>query len=212
MLAALLLDADYVVVDPAYPAARRQLILRDSRPRALVEPNGIQTLDAARTVDDPAYVVYTSGSTGRPKRVLVPMTALEAFCRNVAYDIKPSDRVLQFAALGFDASVEEIFVTLTRGATLVLRDDDMISRPDMFLQRCGELGIAVLDLPTAYWNELAVAVHTGAAAVPAQLRLTIIGGEPAQPEAVRRWQRAPMVDFSTLTAQQRPPSSPPLQT
>ncbi|WP_035086949.1 non-ribosomal peptide synthetase/MFS transporter [Catenuloplanes japonicus] len=237
MLACRRLGAGYVPVDPAYPAARQELILEDARPRAIVTDQGIETagflpatfrgasagdphvdvphvdvphvdvphshvdasgmrIDAATAGnggvhDDPGYVIYTSGSTGRPKGVLVPGRALAAFCVAAVerYELTGTDRVLQFASLGFDASVEEIFPSLTCGAAVVLRDDDMISRPDLFLDRCAALGITVLDLPTAYWHELAVAVARGEAAVPATVRLTIIGGEAAQPEAVRHWPR-----------------------
>ncbi len=83
--------------------------------------------------------------------MLVPGRALAAFCVAAVerYELTGTDRVLQFASLGFDASVEEIFPSLTCGAAVVLRDDDMISRPDLFLDRCAALGITVLDLPTA---------------------------------------------------------------
>ncbi|WUG10677.1 AMP-binding protein [Streptomyces sp. NBC_00466] len=41
------------------------------------------------------------------------------------YGLRREDRVLQFAPLHFDASVEEIFLTLCAGATLVFRTDGM---------------------------------------------------------------------------------------
>ena len=74
--------------------------------------------------DNLAYVIYTSGSTGRPKGVMISHRALASCMESVgpAYEIEPGDRVLQFSSISFDASVEEIFASLTRGATLVLRD------------------------------------------------------------------------------------------
>ncbi|MFL6292628.1 MAG: amino acid adenylation domain-containing protein, partial [Thermoanaerobaculia bacterium] len=135
-----------------------------------------------------AYVLFTSGSTGAPKGVMVEHGSLSRFvttCLDL-YGFAPGDRVLQFAPLAFDISVEEIFTCLTAGATLVLRDDDMIASPSRFLARCRELGITVLDLPTAYGHELAPALAAGVPLPPA-LRLLIVAGEKALPGPMGDW-------------------------
>lgn len=146
--------------------------------------------DTAVVPDDPAYVIFTSGSTGRPKGVVVPHRALAHFCRVARehYGLTTADKILQFASISFDTSVEEIFPALTAGAAVVVRDNDMISTPDGFLDRCAALGITVLDLPTAYWLELVAAIARGEAAVPATVHTVIIGGEAAQASAVALWQ------------------------
>jgi non-ribosomal peptide synthetase component F len=76
-----------------------------------------------------AYVLYTSGTSGRPKGVMVEDRSLanyaSAFTRHI--ELKPCDRVLQFASIGFDAAAEEIFPCLTSGATLVLRNASMMA-------------------------------------------------------------------------------------
>src|SRR5262249_57688618 len=101
------------------------------------------------------YVMYTSGSSGRPKGVAV--SHAEAVAHLVtfthAYQFGPTDRVLQFAALTFDTSLEDIFPALLSRATLVLRGPDLWSAAQ-FLSRVRELGITVMNLPTAYWHEL----------------------------------------------------------
>ncbi|WP_086819067.1 AMP-binding protein [Allokutzneria sp. NRRL B-24872] len=137
---------------------------------------------------DPAYVMQTSGSTGRPRRVVVGHSALNAFVAAAVerYELRNTDRVLQFAPLNFDASVEEIFPILCVGGTLVLRTDEMTESPQALLRACAEQRITVLDLPTAYWHELAFAMPP----LPPELRLVIIGGETALPERVERWRRA----------------------
>ncbi|OZM76822.1 non-ribosomal peptide synthetase/MFS transporter [Pseudonocardia sp. MH-G8] len=192
VLAVLRSRAGYVPLDPVYPQARLDLMVEETRPRALVTPEGVVPVGGSVPQPDPAYVIFTSGSTGRTKGVLVGRRQLRDFARTFAdrFAFAEGDRVLQFASLSFDVSVEEIFPPLIRGATVVLRDDDMISRPDLFLDRCGALGITVLDLPTAYWHELVTALDRGEAALPAGVRCVIIGGETARPDAVRRWQRA----------------------
>lgn len=59
-----------------------------------------------------------------------------------------------------------------------------------FLNACARLRISFLDLPTAYWHELAYAVSTGSAALPAGVHTVVIGGEAALPERVDRWRKA----------------------
>ncbi|HEX6289131.1 MAG TPA: condensation domain-containing protein, partial [Herpetosiphonaceae bacterium] len=85
-----------------------------------------------------AYVIYTSGSTGRPKGVLIEHRSLvnyvEVAC--AAYGITAADRVLQFASINYDGSAEEIYTALTSGATLVLRNDQMIETIATFLATC----------------------------------------------------------------------------
>ncbi|MFE5328119.1 amino acid adenylation domain-containing protein [Embleya sp. NPDC056575] len=192
ILAVLRAGAGYVPLDPVYPAARLDLMIEETRPRALITADGVLPLDESVRRRDPAYVIFTSGSTGRPKGVLVGRRQLRDFTAVFAdrFGFATGDRILQFASLSFDTSVEEIFCPLLRGATLVLRDDDMIGRPDLFLDRCDALGITVLDLPTAYWHQLVAALDRGETRLPAAVRCVIIGGETARPDAVRRWQAA----------------------
>ncbi|HKV95707.1 MAG TPA: amino acid adenylation domain-containing protein, partial [Candidatus Angelobacter sp.] len=78
------------------------------------------------TANHLAYVIYTSGSTGTPKGVAMPVRAA---MNMLAWQMSESEwagtqRTLQFAALGFDVSFQEIFSTLCAGGTLVLIDEE----------------------------------------------------------------------------------------
>src|SRR6185436_19533030 len=86
------------------------------------------------TSENIAYVIYTSGSTGKPKGVLVQHNSLINYTENICaeFAVGPGDRALQFASIAFDAAAEEIYPSLTRGATLVLRSDAMISSAPVF--------------------------------------------------------------------------------
>ncbi|NRQ31990.1 thioester reductase domain-containing protein [Nonomuraea sp. NN258] len=192
IVGSVLAGAAYLPVDPAWPAARIEAVLADARPDALVTADGIERRGGTRREPGLAYVMYTSGSTGRPKGVAVGHEALAHFVAGatVTYGLRAEDRVLQFAPLHFDASVEEIFLTLCAGATLVLRTEEMIQSVPRLLQACGDLGVSVLDLPTAFWHEVAYALSTGTATLPRTLRTVIIGGEAALPERVARWHAA----------------------
>ncbi|MDP4033806.1 MAG: AMP-binding protein, partial [Pseudorhodobacter sp.] len=155
MLAVLRAGAAFLPLDPSYPEAVIGHMLRDSGTRLMVArpaqdaPDGVRCLapeDAASDTPVPdflppdpdrlAYVIYTSGSTGVPKGVRVPMRALSAHASAIiaAYGLTQSDRVLQFASLSFDVSIEEIIPTLLAGAKLILRDDAMTGSVGRFLE------------------------------------------------------------------------------
>ncbi|MFC0112237.1 Pls/PosA family non-ribosomal peptide synthetase [Kibdelosporangium aridum] len=72
-------------------------------------------------VDDLCYIIYTSGSTGRPKGVAIRHASICNFVRVAVevYGIQASDRIYQGMTIAFDFAVEEIWVPLVAGATLV---------------------------------------------------------------------------------------------
>ncbi|WP_159064960.1 non-ribosomal peptide synthetase [Thaumasiovibrio subtropicus] len=136
-----------------------------------------------------AYLIYTSGSTGKPKGVMIDYPALDRFtlAATEAYGIADNDRVLQFAPLHFDTCIEEIFVTLSAGGEVVVRDENMLESFDCFMQACKDAEISVLDLPTAYWHEMALAIETQPLSLPSSVRTVIIGGEAAKAARVSAW-------------------------
>jgi amino acid adenylation domain-containing protein len=138
-----------------------------------------------------AYVIYTSGSTGAPKGVQISHLALAYYtaAAREAYRLDPGDRVLQFASLGFDASVEEIFPTLTAGATLVLGGEKMLGTTRGFVDASRKAEITVWPLPTAFWSQMVNEIAASKLALPATLRLCILGGERVDPERWTLWKR-----------------------
>ncbi|HVT17366.1 MAG TPA: amino acid adenylation domain-containing protein [Thermoanaerobaculia bacterium] len=216
LLAVLKAGAAYLPLDPATPRERLAFLCDDAavalvltqeqrlgslptrsaaalcldRDWPRVERWSGENLPALATAQNLAYVIYTSGSQGAPKGVAVERGALLNYVAAAAEDLalRGGDRVLQFASVSFDTSAEEIYPTLLGGAALVLRDDEMIGSGARFLRACGELGITVLDLPTAYFHELAAVLAE--AALPPALRLVVVGGERLQPEPLAAWWRA----------------------
>jgi non-ribosomal peptide synthetase component F len=69
-----------------------------------------EDLPARQDPANSAYIIYTSGSTGKPKGVVVPHSAAVAHLASIAkaFNYRPDDRVLQFAGLSFDVSIEQI--------------------------------------------------------------------------------------------------------
>ena len=215
LLAVLKAGAAYVPIDPAYPHDRIELMLGDAGvslllaeqkvlPLLSVADLRVLFLDRYHASEDAApppawsspqslaYVIFTSGSTGRPKGVLVPHGGLAAYTLAAVarFGLTPGDRVLQFASISFDASAEEIYPCLAAGATLVMRDEAMLRSPDAFFASCAAWAVSVLDLPTAYWHELAVDLGRRPLAVPASVRLVIVGGERVLAERWAQFRRS----------------------
>ena len=71
--------------------------------------------------DELAYIIYTSGTTGTPKGVAIEHSSICNFVRVAAevYGMRPGDRCYQGMTIAFDFSVEELWVPLIVGATLV---------------------------------------------------------------------------------------------
>ncbi|MEG4345120.1 amino acid adenylation domain-containing protein [Microcoleus sp. A003_D6] len=205
----------YVPIDPTYPLERKAFMVEDSCvPVLLTQKKLVEKLPAhsARIVcldseweeiavhseespssavqpENLAYVIYTSGSTGKPKGVLIEHRSLVNYITavNAEYEIDKSDRILQFSSISFDVSAEEIYTSLTSGATLVLRTESMLDSIKGFLQKCKNWEITVMALPTAYWHELAAFLSQETLALPPSLRLIIIGGEKALPDRLKTW-------------------------
>ncbi|MBC7861988.1 MAG: amino acid adenylation domain-containing protein, partial [Bacteroidia bacterium] len=161
--------AGYVPIDPSYPDERKELILQDSKSLFAVNDllysdflNSLRSLPddlppASKPVADSGlYIIYTSGSTGRPKGIVMPQRAmvnLVEFHLNdgIQQNIK---RVMQFASIGFDVSFQEIFTSLSRGATLFPVSDEIRADIFRFISFINDNLIDTLFLPTAYFKLL----------------------------------------------------------
>jgi amino acid adenylation domain-containing protein len=137
---------------------------------------------SAATAENAAYIIYTSGSTGQPKGVVVPHRGIPnlAQAQHKAFAIGPESRVLQFAAFGFDASVSEMFVTLTAGAMLVLADAEaMLPGPDL-AALVKEQGVTAVTLPPSALAILNPDDFPG-------LHTVVAAGEACSAEVMARW-------------------------
>ncbi|MGO1000205.1 non-ribosomal peptide synthase/polyketide synthase [Lysobacter sp. CA196] len=146
-------------------------------------------LDRADTGLEPghlAYVIYTSGSTGQPKGVAIehgPLS-LRIAGLNQRYGFRSDDRILQFAPINFDVSLEEIMGALTIGATLVLRTPQWQTGGVEFWRLCALARISVVDLPTKFWQYVSA---DASVALPECVRIAIIGSEAVEARAIEDW-------------------------
>jgi mycobactin peptide synthetase MbtE len=139
MLAVLKAGAAYLPIDPAYPDERIEYLISDAHPKTVIghdeldaaEKAAAQLSDVALTDDDRlaplhpgqlAYVIYTSGSTGQPKGVAVSHQAIAEHveCFAAEWSMTADDRLLQSSSVSFDASLLDLFVTLSLGAQLIV--------------------------------------------------------------------------------------------
>jgi amino acid adenylation domain-containing protein/non-ribosomal peptide synthase protein (TIGR01720 family) len=101
---------------------------------AMLSQQPEENLEVGGSSHDPAYVIYTSGSTGNPKGVVVSHTSAVnlALYQGHYFDVNADERILQFSTICFDASVEQIFLTFSRGAALTLVNREVLLDPQQF--------------------------------------------------------------------------------
>jgi amino acid adenylation domain-containing protein/non-ribosomal peptide synthase protein (TIGR01720 family) len=138
---------------------------------------------AAGSSDDAAYVIYTSGSTGHPKGVVVPHRAVaNAIAAARALTAAgPSDRVLQAASLGFDASVLEIFLALHSGASLHVLPRERLFAGRELAEELRREAISILSATPPHLLEAMPAEE-----LPA-LRAVFVGADRCPAATAARW-------------------------
>ncbi|WP_285561466.1 non-ribosomal peptide synthetase, partial [Actinoplanes regularis] len=127
--------AAYVPVDPQWPLARAEFVLRRTDlvvgdrdlpgidvvavETLLTGPDGPVVRPAAA---DLAYVMYTSGSTGTPKGVEISHGSVAALVQDSCWSAAARGRVLLHAPHAFDASIYELWVPLVSGGRVVVAE------------------------------------------------------------------------------------------
>ena len=208
VLAVLKAGGCYLPLDAGHPPARLAFLLADAGaalvltstdlaprlPREVPalcldedaeEPSPAPLDDAERRAalrpDHLAYIIYTSGSTGTPKGAMVQHRGVVnlALAHIRDCDVRPGDRLLQYASPSFDVSVAELWMALLSGATLVMAPVERLVPGDALAQLMAQQAIThVLLVPS-------VLASLSDAAL-AQCRTLVVGGEPCPPELVAR--------------------------
>ncbi len=135
------------------------------------------------TPADLCYVIYTSGTTGRPKGVMTEHRNAFHFVQafNTVCATTPSDRIYQGFSLGFDGSVEEIWMAFSNGAALVVGAKDTPRFGNDLSQYLARVGVT-------YFSTVPTMLSTMTEDIPT-LQQLVVSGEVCPPELVARWSR-----------------------
>ncbi len=134
-----------------------------------------------------AYAIYTSGSTGTPKGVMIRH---QAICNRLRWqagllDLGADDVVLHKAPIGFDISINEIFLPLVVGARLVVAPPQADADPAYLLDIIREQAVTFFYVVASM---LAVMLERpGVATAGRSLRHVWCGGEALRDELYQRF-------------------------
>ncbi|MEU0786342.1 amino acid adenylation domain-containing protein [Streptomyces sp. NPDC006173] len=219
ILGTLKAGAAYVPFDPAYPAARLQLLLGQVPGLALivaspatatmVESAGAEVIDLEQlaghlatlpakapdvhvTGDDLCYAVFTSGSTGTPKLAAVRHEGWFNLMNwlQLEYGLHRGSHNLVVSAFGFDLSQRALMTPLFCGATQHL----MASRNfDAMLayRMLGQYDIRIVHCASSTLYLLVDWENARGGDALARLDYVLFGGEPLKTERLTHFARRP---------------------
>ncbi|MCP5054480.1 MAG: amino acid adenylation domain-containing protein, partial [bacterium] len=196
ILAILKAGGAYLPIDPGYPEARKQHMLKDSgakiyltpeafnnRPKGTDSINNYQlTINHSQlTSASLAYIIYTSGSTGKPKGVMVEHFNVVRLVKSCTFiDFHNRQRLLLTGAPGFDITTFEIWAPLLNGLSLYLVDRDVIMDLEKLKAAVVKNSISVLHfIPGLFYQLLEHDPPTFAS-----LEYLLVGGDLVRPEPV----------------------------
>lgn len=208
ILGILKIGAAYLPLDPTVPPQRLQALLDDAQPSLVITSSNVLStaiqytgnflfldqdqaeilaeectnVDRHCTPENLAYVMYTSGSTGAPKGVLVTHRGLYYSVAHEAHvlHISPEYRILQYAAFTFDVSALEIFLALTRGATLVTASAMTLLDPLELTHILDQHRVTMMTLTPTVLAQLPIGAGCA-------LQSVTVGGEACPPALAARW-------------------------
>ncbi|WP_278312558.1 non-ribosomal peptide synthetase [Lolliginicoccus levis] len=196
----------FVPLDPEWPAQRREQVLAASGAKLVLAARGQQGL--ALDLDDwdydhrstlapgarvlpgqAAYIIFTSGSTGTPKGAIIRHEALcerlDWQAREILGGFGPGDASLFKAPLAFDISLNEIFLPLATGGTLVVAEPGGEREPDYLLGLIASENVTFVYLVSSMLDVL-LSLDAGRGSL-AGLKHVWCGGEVLTPSLFGRF-------------------------
>ncbi|MFJ6017685.1 amino acid adenylation domain-containing protein, partial [Streptomyces sp. NPDC092952] len=180
--------AEYVPVDPGYPAERIQRTLAATDAVAVVDQHWPGRADLSAYADGnlppvlpgtPAYTIFTSGSTGLPKGVVVEHRSLSDYLARAREVYEDATGVsLLHSSVSFDLTVTALWAPLVSGGAVRIGDldEDVAARgPRPTLVKVTPSHLGLLEV------------------MPAGVSPTgtlLVAGEALRGEVLRRWRTA----------------------
>ncbi|MEU7998505.1 amino acid adenylation domain-containing protein [Micromonospora sp. NPDC049060] len=200
ILGVLKAGAAYLPLDPALPPERLAGMVADAAPALVLGEDDLAAVEAEGRHDGPpgvvvhpanlAYVIYTSGSTGRPKGVAVAhggvVNLLDHWVSRLG--AAEGEAAALWSSVGFDVSVQEIFLPLTTGGALHLVPEKLRGDPAALMGWLREHRVVQAYLPPAFvrWIDEDPAARLAGSA----LRQLLVGVEPLPEQGLHRMQEA----------------------
>jgi len=198
--------AGYLPLDPGQPPDRLAAMVADAEPALVLSDTGqpaagwlpldevaVDRTDSPKVEihpDNLGYLIYTSGSTGRPKGVAVSRRSVANLLDHWLARLGPlpGRPAMLWSSIGFDVSIQEIFLPLTSGGTLRLVPDELRTDPAALLDWMRSQRIAQAYLPPAFVRWLDEAPEQRLAGLA--LTQLLVGVEPLPELGLHRIEQA----------------------
>ncbi|MEZ4887302.1 MAG: amino acid adenylation domain-containing protein [Chitinophagales bacterium] len=210
ILAVLKAGGTYLPIDPTNPKDRVTLMLEDAGAKWVIcersleeniadyrgcekwiledftsKTNAMSTANPTWAIPSKglAYIIYTSGSTGKPKGVEISHDAVVDFLYGMSgtLQIKEKDVLLSVISMSFDPSIQDYFLTLMSGATLVLADKRTVKDGFLLKDKLEVLQPSMMQATPSTWQLLQAAGWEGAA------NLRVVSGGEGLPHGLARF-------------------------
>lgn len=214
----------YIPLDEEAPAARNEMIIRESGIRLLLGGQKVHNseeipnytlenlCEECRNPDilceirksilptDPIFAVYTSGSTGVPKGIVkshfAMLSFIDAFVQQ--FNITPDETLGNQTPFYFDASSKDIYLGAAVGVTVHIIDKALFSFPLKVVQFLNSKKITMIC-----WSPSALMIisqlNIFRSAVPVYLKKVFFVGEVFQTKHLNRWkEKLPETEFINL--------------
>jgi non-ribosomal peptide synthetase-like protein len=146
-------------------------------------PARLSAQEAPPSSDQLFYIIYTSGTTGKPKGVAIDHAGICNFVKvaGEVYGIRDSDRAYQGMTLAFDFHVEDLWVPLIAGATLISgKSGSSLFGNDLY-EFLLQQRVTVLPCVPTLWATIEKDLP--------DVRIILLSGESVPHHLVVRWHR-----------------------